>query len=90
MYIKYCLNIEIVQSCIIRIAYFSIVCTLISVIQCIIYLYVLCLIISSLLSSCSSFRDSTFDDQGQANENDEGGDLNGITKRFKGIIYNSV
>lgn len=48
------------------------------------------LFIFSLLSSCSSFRDSTLDDQGQGNENEEGADLNGITKRFKGIIYDSV
>ncbi|XP_022909012.2 tyrosine-protein kinase Abl isoform X2 [Onthophagus taurus] len=34
----------------------------------------------------SSFRDSTFDDQGHGNENDEGGDLNGISKRFKASI----
>ncbi|KAJ8967787.1 hypothetical protein NQ317_005564 [Molorchus minor] len=41
---------------------------------------------TSLLSSCSSFRDSTFDDQGLAeNVGEEGSDLNGIKKRFKGI-----
>ncbi|XP_017784883.1 PREDICTED: tyrosine-protein kinase Abl isoform X2 [Nicrophorus vespilloides] len=33
----------------------------------------------------SSFRDSTFDDQGQAAEGPEDGDLNGINKRFEGI-----
>ncbi|KAK9687815.1 hypothetical protein QE152_g35986 [Popillia japonica] len=35
---------------------------------------------NSLLSSCSSFRDSTLDDQGQGNENEEGADLNASTK----------
>lgn len=41
----------------------------------------------SLLSSCSSFRDSTFDDQGQGDNNGEdGADLNGIKKRYKGIL----
>ncbi|KAF5271029.1 hypothetical protein FQR65_LT05379 [Abscondita terminalis] len=41
---------------------------------------------TSLLSSCSSFRDSTCDDQGQGDAGiDEGGDINGISKKFKGI-----
>ncbi|XP_018569840.1 tyrosine-protein kinase Abl isoform X4 [Anoplophora glabripennis] len=41
---------------------------------------------TSLLSSCSSFRDSTCDDQGQGdNVCEEGTDLNGIKKRFKGL-----
>jgi hypothetical protein len=40
-----------------------------------------------LLSSCSSFRDSTFEDQGQGdNAAEDGPDLNGIKKRFKGIF----
>ncbi|XP_030765664.1 tyrosine-protein kinase Abl isoform X2 [Sitophilus oryzae] len=42
---------------------------------------------TSLLSSCSSFRDSTFDEQGQADHgHDDGSELNGILKkRFKGL-----
>ncbi|XP_063910863.1 tyrosine-protein kinase Abl isoform X5 [Zophobas morio] len=41
---------------------------------------------TSLLSSCSSFRDSTFEDQGQGdNAAEDGSDLNGIKKRFKGL-----
>ncbi|KAJ8922387.1 hypothetical protein NQ315_004332, partial [Exocentrus adspersus] len=42
---------------------------------------------TSLLSSCSSFRDSTCDDQGQGdNVCEDGTDLNGIIiKRFKGL-----
>lgn len=43
--------------------------------------------ICSLLSSCSSFRDSTFDDHGQ-NENmqEDIAEINGISKKFKGIL----
>lgn len=43
--------------------------------------------VCSLLSSCSSFRDSTFDDQAQ-NENaqEDIAELNGISKKFKGIF----
>lgn len=45
----------------------------------------------SLLSSCSSFRDSTFDDQGQGdNGTEDGSDLNGIKKRYKGILLLSL
>ncbi|KRT84194.1 hypothetical protein AMK59_240 [Oryctes borbonicus] len=40
---------------------------------------------TSLLSSCSSFRDSTFDDQGHGNENEESGDLNGITRDLQNL-----
>ncbi|GJQ88019.1 hypothetical protein Trydic_g12943 [Trypoxylus dichotomus] len=40
---------------------------------------------TSLLSSCSSFRDSTFDDQGQTNDNEESGDLNGITRDLQNL-----
>ncbi|KAF5278991.1 hypothetical protein FQA39_LY05669 [Lamprigera yunnana] len=41
---------------------------------------------TSLLSSCSSFRDSTCDDQGQGDGGiEDGGDINGISKKFKGI-----
>lgn len=52
-------------------------------------LTVKCIIIHlfSLLSSCSSFRDSTFDDHTQ-NENtqEDVAELNGTGKRFKGIF----
>lgn len=42
--------------------------------------------IFSLLSSCSSFRDSTFDENRQEeNVGEEAADLNGINKKFKGI-----
>lgn len=41
---------------------------------------------TSLLSSCSSFRDSTCDDQGHGDGGlDDGADINGISKKFKGI-----
>ncbi|XP_044272395.1 tyrosine-protein kinase Abl isoform X1 [Tribolium madens] len=41
---------------------------------------------TSLLSSCSSFRDSTFDDQGQGdNAGDEGSDLNGLTRELQNL-----
>ncbi|XP_018324086.1 tyrosine-protein kinase Abl isoform X3 [Agrilus planipennis] len=41
---------------------------------------------TSLLSSCSSFRDSTCDDQGQSESHlEDGTDLNGINMTFKGI-----
>ncbi|CAH1099078.1 unnamed protein product [Psylliodes chrysocephalus] len=39
---------------------------------------------TSLLSSCSSFRDSTFDDQGQIdNTGEDGTDLNGLTRELQ-------
>ncbi|CAG9816080.1 unnamed protein product [Phaedon cochleariae] len=39
---------------------------------------------TSLLSSCSSFRDSTFDDQGQGEITaDDGADLNGLTRELQ-------
>lgn len=42
----------------------------------------------SLLSSCSSFRDSTFDDHAQNdNTQEDVAELNGTGKRFKGIFY---
>lgn len=41
----------------------------------------------SLLSSCSSFRDSTFDDHVQNdNTQEDVAELNGTGKRFKGIF----
>nr|CAH7728960.1 unnamed protein product [Callosobruchus chinensis] len=46
---------------------------------------------TSLLSSCSSFRDSTFDDQGQCEPtNEDAADLNGIIckRLFKGMASN--
>lgn len=45
------------------------------------------MVLCSLLSSCSSFRDSTFDDHGQ-NENTQEDltEQNGTSKRFKGIF----
>lgn len=43
--------------------------------------------VCSLLSSCSSFRDSTFDDQMQNDNTQEDiAELNGISKKFKGIF----
>ncbi|KAG5865844.1 Tyrosine-protein kinase Abl, partial [Gonioctena quinquepunctata] len=41
---------------------------------------------TSLLSSCSSFRDSTFDDQGQGEHvADDGTDFNGLTKELQNL-----
>jgi abelson tyrosine-protein kinase 1 len=41
---------------------------------------------TSLLSSCSSFRDSTFEDQGQGdNAAEDGPDLNGLTRELQNL-----
>ncbi|XP_066256075.1 tyrosine-protein kinase Abl isoform X2 [Euwallacea similis] len=41
---------------------------------------------TSLLSSCSSFRDSTFDDQGQGEHaNEDGSELNGLTREMQNL-----
>ncbi|XP_063910861.1 tyrosine-protein kinase Abl isoform X3 [Zophobas morio] len=41
---------------------------------------------TSLLSSCSSFRDSTFEDQGQGdNAAEDGSDLNGLTRDLQNL-----
>jgi len=51
----------------------------------------LCIFCDSLLSSCSSFRDSAYQEQDQQNVEvstmtlDDGTDLNGIDKIFEGI-----
>jgi len=51
----------------------------------------LCVFCDSLLSSCSSFRDSAYQEQDQQNVEvstmtlDDGTDLNGIDKIFEGI-----
>jgi len=55
------------------------------------YITKLCIFCDSLLSSCSSFRDSAYQEQDQQNVEvstmtlDDGTDLNGIDKIFEGI-----
>lgn len=53
-----------------------------------------CVFLPSLLSSCSSFRDSAYQEQDQQNIDvgavtlDDGTDLNGIDNVFEGISLN--